>query len=153
MEDLVKQFYDAFTKGDAETMSTCYHENIVFEDPAFGELKGKDAGDMWRMLCSQSQDLKIEYEILNCNSDEATITWNAWNTFSRTGKPVHNIIHAHMRFQDGLIVEHRDVFDLHRWSGQALGLQGKLLGWSSFFKKKLQQQTGNLLAKYQSRNA
>lgn len=151
MEDLVRKFYDAFAKGDAETMSSCYHEEITFEDPGFGELKGKSAGDMWRMLCGQSKDLKLEYELHNCNDQEATVTWNAWYTFSRTGRPVHNIIHAKLKFKDGLIIDHRDSFDLHRWAGQALGMQGKLLGWTGFFKKKLQKSTGELLSKYQGK--
>ena len=29
-------------------MISCYHDNIIFSDPAFGELKGDDAKAMWQ---------------------------------------------------------------------------------------------------------
>jgi hypothetical protein len=43
---------------------------------------------------------------------------------------VVNDIRATFRFRDGLIADHRDVFDFHRWARQALGPSGLLLGWT-----------------------
>ena len=37
---------------------------------------------------------------------------------------------ASFRFADGLIAEHDDEFDFYRWSRQALGTSGLLLGWT-----------------------
>ena len=37
---------------------------------------------------------------------------------------------ARFRFEDGLIAEHTDEFSFHRWSRQALGTPGLLLGWT-----------------------
>ena len=51
MRQLIKDFYQAFAALDAETMASCYHKDILFEDPAFGVLKGEKAKNMWRMLC------------------------------------------------------------------------------------------------------
>ncbi|WP_439151155.1 hypothetical protein [Winogradskyella sp.] len=51
MVNLIETFYIAFQKLDAKTMNYCYHNNIVFEDPAFGVLKGNRAKAMWLMLC------------------------------------------------------------------------------------------------------
>ena len=42
-----------------------------------------------------------------------------------------------MRFRDGKIIEHTDDFDLWKWSRQALGIKGWLLGWSEFVQKKI----------------
>jgi hypothetical protein len=39
----------------------------------------------------------------------------------RTGRKVVNDIRATFEFQDGLILDHRDVFDFGAWSRQALG--------------------------------
>ena len=36
--------------------------------------------------------------------------------------------------RDGLIVDHVDSFDFHRWAGQALGPSGRLLGGTSFLR-------------------
>ncbi len=131
-------------------MAACYHESIVFNDPAFGQLKGQDARDMWRMLCQNSEDLRISYRILEESPDHAKVHWEANYTFSKTGRTVHNIIRAEMVIKNDKIVKHTDRFDLHRWASQAMGWKGKLLGWTQFFKKKLQEQTGRLLRKFQN---
>ena len=38
MEQLITTFYDSFARLDTATMASCYHEDIIFEDPAFGKL-------------------------------------------------------------------------------------------------------------------
>lgn len=150
-KDIAQQFYDAFIQKDGMTMAACYHDQVIFEDPAFGELHGKDAGDMWNMLCANATDLRISYEVLSATPHETTVKWQAWYTFSQTGKPVHNIVTASMQFKDGKIVDHRDHFDLHRWAIQAMGWKGWMIGGMPFFRKKLQQQTHRLLLSYQQK--
>ena len=63
-DDLIDRFYTAFANQDAETMASCYSDDIVFEDPAFGELHGDDARDMWRMLCGRATDLSVTHIVL-----------------------------------------------------------------------------------------
>ncbi len=41
--ELISKFYKAFANGDTRTMAECYHENIIFEDPAFGQLQDERA--------------------------------------------------------------------------------------------------------------
>ena len=53
-----------------------------------------------------------------------------------------------MRFKDGLICEHSDAFPIYRWSRQAFGLTGLLLGWSGYFHKKLQLKAKMNLQKF-----
>ncbi|MCC7466236.1 MAG: hypothetical protein IT261_08210 [Saprospiraceae bacterium] len=52
---------------------------------------------------------------------------------------MHNIIRAEMEFKDGLIYRHRDYFHFWRWSRQAFGITGLLLGWTNFLQHKVQQ--------------
>ena len=66
---LIEKFYDAFAKRDAETMSTCYHDDVHFTDPAF-DLHGTSAADMWRMLCENGKDLKLEYRDVRVEGDK-----------------------------------------------------------------------------------
>lgn len=147
-EKCIHDFYTAFKKKDAENMVKYYSEDIVFSDPAFGELKGEEASMMWKMLCSTATDLAIRFKIKSSIKNEVKASWEADYTFSRTGKKVHNEIEAVFTFKDGLIVEHKDSFNLHKWASQAIGWKGYLLGGSNFFKKKLNQQTRSLLQKY-----
>jgi ketosteroid isomerase-like protein len=47
--ELIERFYTAFQQRDAETMAACYADDVVFSDPAFGELRDEEARDMWRI--------------------------------------------------------------------------------------------------------
>lgn len=151
MEQQITKFYAAFEKLDAETMVSCYHEEIEFEDPAFGKLKGIHAKNMWRMLCENAKDFKVEYSKISTTKNTGIAHWEAHYTFSQTGNKVHNIIDAEFEFKDGLIVKHTDTFNIHKWAKQALGFKGLLIGGTSFFKKKLHQQTGRLLHKFEQK--
>ncbi|MCR9183211.1 MAG: nuclear transport factor 2 family protein [Flavobacteriaceae bacterium] len=148
-EKIADRFYTAFAKGDAETMTSLYAEQIEFEDPAFGKLKNDRAKMMWSMLLERSQgNLKIEYRIIESTEKTALVNWEARYPFSKTGRQIHNKISAHLTIEDGKIIKHTDHFNLWKWSQQALGFKGLLMGWTPFFRKKLQQQTRGLLEKY-----
>ena len=149
MENIIKKFYQAFTDLDPETMASCYHDDIVFEDPAFGVLQGEKAKNMWRMLCESQKGKGFIVEASNFTSNSAH--WEAHYVFSQTGRKVHNIIDAEFEFKDGKIIKHTDHFNLHKWAKQALGFKGMLLGSTGFFKKKLNAQTNRLLSKFESR--
>lgn len=151
--EVVDSFYSSLARRDGKAMAACYAEDIVFEDPAFGELRGKDAGDMWRMLCSSDTDLALEHRILESSGDVVRANWVATYTFTPTGNKVRNDIEATMTFRDGKIIDHRDVFGLWKWSSQALGLTGKLLGWSPPLRSKVRSTALGNLAKFQAAQA
>lgn len=151
-ETLITKFYTAFQQRDAATMSSCYHPDIVFNDPAFVNLRGSEAGAMWKMLCERGKDLVLTFNQVQADDTTGQAHWEATYTFSKTGRKVHNIIEARFKFQDGLIIEHRDSFNFRRWSAQALGLTGLLLGWTPMLQKKVQQEGRHALEKYMVRN-
>ena len=138
--DLIEKFYSSFAKRDAEGMVSCYHEQIRFSDPAFPNLEPREARGMWRMLCGRAQDLKVEFSDVQASGDAGSAHWEAYYTFSATGRKVHNIIDAEFRFADGKIIEHTDRFDFARWTRQALGLPGILLGWTPIVQNKVRAQ-------------
>ena len=138
--ELITQFYTAFAAGDGKTMAACYHKEATFEDPGFGELHGEDIGHMWNMLLQRSKgNLKLEFSNVQADGEAVTAHWEARYPFSATGRKVHNIIEARFEFKDGLIIDHRDRFSLWRWSRQALGIPGLLLGGTSFMQGKIRQ--------------
>lgn len=127
------RFYDAFSKRDGETMAAMYAPEATFEDAVFA-LRGADIGKMWIGLSNRSKDLTVAYTIAQAAENRGTVEWTARYTFG--GKhPVVNVIVAEIRFQDGLIVEHRDTFDFARWAAQALGLPGALFGRFAWFRR------------------
>lgn len=137
MNAIISKFYTAFQQKDYETMASLYHPEASFQDAAFHLHSGKEAGAMWKMLISSGKDLRIEFRDVAEGDTSGTAHWEAWYTFSKTGRKVHNVIDAQFEFKDGLIYRHRDHFDFWRWSRQALGLTGWLLGWSNFLKTKV----------------
>lgn len=148
MKNLIETFYTAFQKKDADTMVSCYHDHIVFTDPAFGELKGDEAKAMWRMLCQNATDLKIDFSGITGSLKKGSAHWEAWYSFSRTGRKVHNIVKAEFEFKDSKIIKHTDTFNLHKWASQAMGWKGRLFGGTDFFKNKLHNQTRKMLADF-----
>ena len=147
---LITQFYQAFQRLDAEAMSACYTDDVVFSDPAFGELRGRDAGDMWRMLTTRAKDFSLTFD--NVRSDERTggAHWVATYLFSQTGNTVINDIQARFVFRDGKICEHHDSFDLWTWSRQALGFKGLLLGWTPLVRNAVRSQALKGLKAFQA---
>ncbi|MBS0659848.1 MAG: nuclear transport factor 2 family protein [Verrucomicrobia bacterium] len=135
---LLDKFYAAFAQRDGATMATCYAPDATFEDPAF-QLKGAEIGAMWTMLCERGKDLRLEASGIQADDTRGQAHWEAWYTFSGTGRKVHNIIDATFTFRDGLIATHVDKFDFHRWSRQALGLPGLLLGWTGILQGKVRE--------------
>ncbi|RLD79960.1 MAG: nuclear transport factor 2 family protein [Bacteroidetes bacterium] len=145
---LINKFYTAFQQNNAEEMISCYHDEVEFSDPAFGELHGEKAINMWKMLCQNSTDLKIEFSDIVANGNKVSAQWQAWYTFGKTGRKVHNLINAKFEFKDEKIIKHTDTFNLRKWAGQAMGFKGYLFGWTFFFRKNLQLQTNYMLDKY-----
>jgi ketosteroid isomerase-like protein len=147
-EALVDGFYRAFAEGDAEKMARSYAPDVHFSDPVFTDLRGESAGDMWRMLCGQAKDLRIEHRDVVADDTAGTAHWEAWYTFSATGRKVHNVIDAAFRFEDGLIVRHEDTFDFGAWSRQAIGVPAVLLGWTGLIQKKVRSTAGAQLSRF-----
>jgi ketosteroid isomerase-like protein len=130
-EKIIRDFYQAFANKDAVGMARCYHPDITFSDPAFPMLRGAEASAMWAMLTSRAKgDFEIILVDASADAEGGRAQWDAKYTFSQTGNLVHNKISAVFAFRDGKIIRHVDRFSFWRWSSQALGLIGKVLGWS-----------------------
>src|SRR3546814_8488701 len=93
---------------------------------------------MWRMLTTRAKDFSLTFD--NVRSDERTggAHWVATYLFSQTGNTVVNDIQARFVFRDGKICEPHDSFALWRWSRQARGAKGLLMGRSEEHTSALQ---------------
>ncbi|SMD42994.1 Ketosteroid isomerase-related protein [Aquiflexum balticum DSM 16537] len=149
---IIIAFYEAFSKGKAAEMVSHYHNDIVFEDPAFGQLKGEEAKAMWRMLIERSKgNIKITYSNVEAENEKGSAFWQAEYIFGPDKRKVINKINASFKFKDGKIIQHTDRFDVWKWAKQALGWKGWLLGWTPLMKKQIQKQSRGLLKKYMAR--
>src|SRR5688572_8931336 len=92
-DTVLHRFYAAFARRDWRGMASCYAADVHFIDPVF-DLHGDDARAMWRMLCERGADLRVEASGIECTGEHGRAHWEAWYTFSTTGRPVHNVIDA-----------------------------------------------------------
>lgn len=128
--ELIDRFYAAFARRDGAAMAACYAPDATFSDPVFTDLSGREPGAMWQMLTERSDDLSVAVVERAAANGSGSATWVARYTFGQTGRPVVNRVRSTFRFAGGLIADQRDDFDLYRWSRQALGPVGVLLGWT-----------------------
>ena len=148
---LIVRFYDALARRDAATMAACYARDATFRDPVFGELDAADAAAMWRMLCARGKDLKIATSGVHADAEGGRAHWQATYSYGPTARRVVNEIDATFRFRRGLIVEHVDRFDLKRWATQALGLSGRVLGFTPLLGPMVRKQASAALEAWRRR--
>lgn len=156
-EDTLRRFYDAFAALDGETMAACYAADAVFEDEAFSLSGARQVGAMWRMLCSSTRargaaEWRLVYRDLQADAAAGSVHWDAHYLFSATGRIVDNAIDSRFAFTpEGLIARQHDRFDFWRWSRQALGAPGLLLGWSPLLRRKVRATAAANLATFMAR--
>lgn len=151
--ELIQTFYRAFAANDIEGMVACYAPDVVFADPAFGELRGKDAHDMWRMLVQRGAAAnEVSFGNVTGEGKHVTADWMARYQYGPRKRMVINEVQAEFVVENGKIVRHTDRFNLWRWARQALGLNGLLIGWSAFFQARMQETTRGMLKDWQKAN-
>jgi len=156
-EQTIRRFYDAFARLDADTMASCYAPDASFDDEAFSLRGAREVGAMWKMLCAGTQAKgaavwKLRYRDVRADATSGQAHWDAHYLFSATGRIVDNAIDSRFTFtSDGLIATQHDSFDFWRWSRQALGTPGLLLGWSPMLKKKVRATAAANLAAFLAR--
>ena len=138
-EQLIDRFYKSFQDKNYPEMQKCYSDDATFSDEVFQNLNSAQVRAMWEMLISRGKDLQIRFQNVSADEKRGSCEWTADYTFSQTGRKVENKIKANFEFENGKIVKHLDSFDFYKWSKQALGLSGILLGRTSFFKTKVQK--------------
>ena len=150
MKPTIERFYAAFARLDGAAMQACYAADARFDDPVFNLQGRAQIGGMWRMLCDATQAKGADVWRLEVRDiTDQSAHWEAHYRFSTTGRMVHNIVEAQIRCgPDGLIQHHHDSFDFWRWSRQALGTPGLLLGWTGFLRNKVRSTAAGNLQKY-----
>jgi ketosteroid isomerase-like protein len=153
---LVRRFYDAFARCDAEAMADCLHPDISFSDPLFPNLRQDQVAQMWRMLLASAarhpQDFSLSYDLVFVEERKAQVHWQATYRYSGTRK-VHHKVLSTLSFWDGLIVRHVDGFDFYPWARQALGPLGLLMGWNAKFRASVQVAADKQLRVFSNRSS
>jgi hypothetical protein len=142
------RFYEAFMVRDFYTMGLLYANHATFRDPVFPRLTAQGARLMWQMLLTEAEDLEISADIHEDTADRARVDWTARYTFTPTNRLVVNKVHTEMVIAAGKIVQQVDDFSFWRWSGQALGWKGWLLGATPLVRDPVQRKAAKSLKEF-----
>ena len=157
--ETIDTFYSAFSRLDTEAMAGCYTEDAQFDDEVFSLRGREEVMGMWRMLCQAvdakgRDDWKLVHSAVQADATQGSAHWDADYRFSATGRLVHNSIDAQFAFApDGRIRQHHDRFDFWRWSRQALGPSGALLGWTPMMHNAVRRKANANLQRFLARPA
>ncbi|MGH8912555.1 MAG: nuclear transport factor 2 family protein [Acidimicrobiia bacterium] len=149
---VISRLYASFAAHDGAAMAGLYRSDAVFSDPVFGELNGAQVGDMWQMLLSAADDLTVQAGTIDADDSGGTARWTADYSYGSARRPVHNEVLARFEIDAGLIATHHDTFSFPSWAGQALGLPGRLFGWTPFLKRSVRAKVRSQLQRYSARS-
>jgi hypothetical protein len=147
-KEFIIRFYSALQTLNYAEMQRSYHPEAQFSDPVFGTLDCEQVKAMWQMLLTRSKDLQVIFSNVHATQTTGKCRWEAWYTFSKTGRSVHNVITSSFEFKDGKIFRQYDSFNLWRWSRHALGITGLLLGWTPLIREKIKASARQSLTKF-----
>ncbi len=130
---LLLTFFTAFAKKDLDAMLDCYHKNVVYDDVSFGKQQQEKAKAVWRFLIKNVGE-KAVITFSNIQTSATSGQANGTITYYFGKRKITNEITATFHFQDGKIIYHKDEYNLWKWSQQAFGFVGYLIGWSLAFR-------------------
>ncbi|MBX3636271.1 MAG: nuclear transport factor 2 family protein [Rubrivivax sp.] len=138
-------------------MQACYADDARFDDEVFSLRGAREIGAMWSMLCANvraSEAARAAWRLDTHDLADDRVRWEVHYLFGPQARPVHNVIDARFEFDAaGRITRHRDRFDFRRWSRQALGLPGWLLGGTPWLRAKVRAQAARTLQRHLANTA
>jgi hypothetical protein len=149
----IQRFFAAFNGKNGAGMAACYSPEATFSDPAFVGLRGRQVGCMWKMLTARSKEFSLTFSDVAADASSGSSKWIAHYLFGPHEHKVVNHVTSNYTFdKDGKILTQVDTFDFWAWSSQAIGLPGRLLGWTSFLQRKVQAQARGQLDAWMAKN-
>lgn len=134
----VAQVYSQLSKENLHSLRLVYHDHVIFEDPAH-RIEG------WQALSDYFT--KMYKNVIRCDfaihhhqqvGESGFLSWTMTLQHPQLarGKAVQVQGISHLRFQDNLVIYHRDYFDLGEMVYEHIPLLGSLV---QFIKNRLGQ--------------
>lgn len=109
-------------------MSSFWHPDFTFSDPAFPNLTGARAKAMFHMFITNRETSKMKVTITSPAAavaggpaDTYSASYNCDYLFGESSVPVHNEINCVIELKDGKVWKQSDDFHLGNWAKQSLG--------------------------------
>ena len=111
----IKQFYRDFAAADLERLGRIYHPEVVFTDPLVCVRGLPDLRRHFAAMRAGARECRFVFDGEIVGGDAAALFWRMTAAAARLnrGRAFETAGASHLRFAgDGLIVGHRDYFDL-----------------------------------------
>ena len=146
-EQTIIHFLDSFSKRDFEEMNRMYSDDIVFFDPKVGLLREGIAKKLWKYQYENVNNFSFSFgEVIQVDEEYYTCENIILYRHPQTKRKIKDKRKSYFRMENGKIVEQSDAFKFYAWNRQAFGIMGWVLGWSTFFQKRVKN---NILSSLQ----
>lgn len=153
----LERFFDALRRCDKAALRDCCSPGLRFDDPLISITGRDDRLDwctlLWTPCDGDGQRIwHLELDDVHTRGPLGTARWNLRYRYTPTGRLIELAVTSQFTFDpDGSITAQRDSFDFWRWSRQAHGLLGLLLGWTPLLWDQARDQARVSLEDHQRR--
>jgi len=91
---------------------------------------------------------ELVHSDVKADASTGSASWTATYLYGGKRRVVNRVKSKFTFGDDGLIATEVDDFDFYAWSSQALGLPGKLLGWTASMQRTVQGKARGQLDAY-----
>lgn len=134
---VVNRFFESYQRSDWQSMARCYHDKASFSDPIYPDLREENIVYLWFSRLSKHQSIDLQYRVVFADERKAQVEWTAISPFNGKAVKIEGL--STFALWDETIVRHVDEFSFVKWSRQAQGLKGWLLGGSRFYQARVQR--------------
>ncbi|ELR65714.1 Putative transcriptional regulator [Photobacterium marinum] len=121
--------YSKLSKHNLADLRAIYHQDIIFEDPAHRVVGWQNLDDYFNRLFKSVKECQFEIHETCFQQDTAYVQWTM--TFSHPrlsgGKAREVKGCSCLKYRDGLVIYHRDYFDLGEMLYEGIPLVGGLI--------------------------
>lgn len=127
-KEKIKHYFNALRADNLEILDGFYAQEMRFEDP-LGSIDGLPAmKDYYAKMYQNVTDIRFDFEKIVGEGEEFMATWTMTLEAKglNSGEPVSSKGVSHLRFDpsSGLVVYHRDYFDMYEFIYQHIPFVG-----------------------------
>jgi hypothetical protein len=134
----VNLFLGAQKDRDPIRLQNAVREDVVLQDPLFGELKGAQAFAMWQMLW-RFREYSVTVDEQAASPTEGKAEWRQTYNLPATRRMILNKVTSSFTFYDRRISAITDKWSLYGYARMGQGALGLLLGWLPPFQETMRQ--------------
>lgn len=127
----IEEFFNRLSADTMDCLDEFYHPRIVFEDPVGRHQGLASLRAYYAHLYREVQSIRFDFPLMVEEGDTVIARWRMFLSAKgiKRGQMIEVDGYSEVRFQDGLVIYHRDSFDMGAFLYEHLPLLGWVLRW------------------------